>query len=56
MCTIHIVFNAHLDPVWLWPWTTGVDEYLNPCLQAIRLGGTGGTPVPRRSSRRFQFS
>ncbi|MEO6873872.1 MAG: hypothetical protein ABI222_03520 [Opitutaceae bacterium] len=31
MRTIHIVFNAHIDPVWLWPWTAGVDETLNTC-------------------------
>lgn len=31
MRTVHIVFNAHLDPVWLWPWTAGVDECLNTC-------------------------
>lgn len=26
--TIHAVFNAHLDPVWMWPWTAGLDEAL----------------------------
>jgi alpha-mannosidase len=31
MRTVHIVFNAHIDPVWLWPWTAGVDETLNTC-------------------------
>jgi alpha-mannosidase len=31
MRTVHIIFNAHIDPVWLWPWTTGVDEALNTC-------------------------
>lgn len=31
MRTIHIVFSAHIDPVWLWPWTVGVDEALNTC-------------------------
>lgn len=31
MRTVHIIFNAHLDPVWLWPWTAGVDEALNTC-------------------------
>ncbi|MDB6168799.1 MAG: Alpha-mannosidase [Verrucomicrobia bacterium] len=31
MNTVHIIFNAHIDPVWLWPWTTGVDEALNTC-------------------------
>ncbi len=31
MRTIHIIFQAHIDPVWLWPWTAGVDEILNTC-------------------------
>lgn len=36
MRTVHIVFNAHLDPVWLWPWTAGVDEALNTCYTMCR--------------------
>ncbi|QYM80365.1 hypothetical protein K0B96_07080 [Horticoccus luteus] len=32
MRTVHLIFNAHLDPVWLWPWTAGVDETLNTCV------------------------
>ncbi len=27
--TIHLIGNAHLDPVWLWPWQAGLDEVLN---------------------------
>ena len=23
---IHMIANAHIDPVWLWPWQAGVDE------------------------------
>jgi alpha-mannosidase len=23
---IHLVTHAHLDPIWLWPWTSGLDE------------------------------
>lgn len=26
--TVHMIGNAHLDPVWLWPWQDGVDESL----------------------------
>lgn len=26
--TLHIVFHAHLDPVWMWPWTAGLDEVI----------------------------
>ena len=36
MRTVHIVFNAHIDPVWLWPWTAGVDEALNTCYTMCR--------------------
>jgi hypothetical protein len=24
--TIHLIGNAHIDPVWLWPWTDGYSE------------------------------
>ncbi|HEX5324025.1 MAG TPA: glycoside hydrolase family 38 C-terminal domain-containing protein [Capsulimonadaceae bacterium] len=34
MKTIHIIFNAHLDPVWLWPWPAGLDEALATCRSA----------------------
>jgi alpha-mannosidase len=32
--TVHLIFNAHLDPVWLWPWQAGVDEALATCRSA----------------------
>lgn len=25
---VHMIGNAHIDPVWLWPWQAGVDETL----------------------------
>ena len=25
---VHMIANAHIDPVWLWPWQAGVDEAL----------------------------
>ena len=31
---IHLIFNAHLDPVWLWPWNAGLDELLATCRSA----------------------
>lgn len=34
MTTVHLVFNAHLDPIWLWPWSAGVDEALATCRSA----------------------
>jgi len=35
--TIHLVFNAHIDPVWLWPWSAGLDEVLATCRTACDL-------------------
>lgn len=34
MKTIHLIFNAHIDPIWLWPWTSGLDEALATCRSA----------------------
>lgn len=31
MKTVHLIMNAHLDPVWLWPWQAGLDSALNTC-------------------------
>jgi alpha-mannosidase len=31
---VHLVFNAHIDPVWLWPWQAGLDEVLATCRSA----------------------
>src|SRR5216684_3478305 len=28
MLTVHMIGNAHLDPVWLWGWQQGADEAL----------------------------
>ena len=25
----HMIGQAHLDPVWLWPWQAGLDEVLS---------------------------
>jgi hypothetical protein len=37
MTTIHMIFNAHIDPVWLWPWQAGLDEVLATCRSACNL-------------------
>lgn len=34
MKTVHIILNAHLDPIWLWPWSAGLDEVLATCRSA----------------------
>ncbi len=35
MTTIHLILHAHIDPIWLWPWTSGLDMVLGtwrtPC-------------------------
>jgi len=33
--TLHIVGQAHLDPVWLWPWRDGCSEALNTIQSAV---------------------
>jgi alpha-mannosidase len=37
MTTVHLIFNAHLDPIWLWPWTAGLDSALATCRSACDL-------------------
>jgi alpha-mannosidase len=33
--TVHLVLHAHLDPIWLWPWSAGLDEALATCRSAV---------------------
>lgn len=35
--TVHLICNAHIDPVWLWPWTAGLDEVINTCSSVCDL-------------------
>ena len=37
MTTVHMIANAHLDPVWLWPWQRGADEALATCRSACDI-------------------
>ena len=37
MITVHMIGNAHIDPVWLWRWTAGVVEVLSTCRAAADL-------------------
>lgn len=37
MITVHMIGNAHLDPVWLWRWPAGVGEALATCRAACDL-------------------
>lgn len=34
---VHMIGNAHLDPVWLWTWQRGADEALATCRAACDL-------------------
>jgi alpha-mannosidase len=34
MITVHLILNAHLDPIWLWPWQAGLDAALATCRSA----------------------
>ena len=34
---IHLVSNAHLDPVWLWEWEEGAGEALSTFSQAAEF-------------------
>jgi alpha-mannosidase len=34
MAVVHLILNAHVDPVWLWPWQAGVDEIIATCRSA----------------------
>ena len=35
--TVHMIANAHIDPVWMWTWPAGVDEAINTCRTACDL-------------------
>lgn len=37
MTTVHMIGNAHLDPVWFWRWPAGVAEVLLTCRAAADL-------------------
>lgn len=34
MKQIHLILNAHIDPIWLWPWEASLDELLATCRSA----------------------
>lgn len=37
MITIHLILHSHIDPVWLWPWQSGLDMALATCRTACNL-------------------
>jgi alpha-mannosidase len=34
---IHLIANAHLDPVWLWDWREGLNEGIQTCRTVLDL-------------------
>lgn len=34
---VHMIGNAHIDPVWLWRWPEGVSEMLSTCRTMVKL-------------------
>ncbi|MDR3708347.1 MAG: glycoside hydrolase family 38 C-terminal domain-containing protein [Capsulimonadaceae bacterium] len=32
--TVHLILNAHIDPVWIWPWQSGLDAAIATCRSA----------------------
>lgn len=35
--TLHLIGNAHLDPVWLWDWREGLNEGISTCRAMVDL-------------------
>ena len=52
--TIHAIFCAHLDPVWMWPWTGGLDEALATSRSACDRLDLSAPPAP--VSQRIRIS
>lgn len=42
MKTVHLILNAHLDPIWLWPWQAGLDAAIATCRSACDRLDTHG--------------
>ncbi len=37
MMIVHMIGNAHIDPVWLWRWPEGFSEMLSTCRTMVKL-------------------
>ena len=46
MQKIHLIGNAHLDPVWLWQWQEGFAEIKATYRSALTSRPHGGLPNP----------
>jgi alpha-mannosidase len=49
MITVHMIGNAHIDPVWLWRWPAGMGEVLATCRTACDMLDEDPAPVFTRS-------
>ena len=53
---LHLVSQAHLDPVWLWPLRDGVAEALTTCQSAVdRLSETPSFRFTRSSAAAYRW-
>ena len=54
--TLHMIGNAHLDPIWLWDWREGWQEALDTCWSAVeRLRETDDFVFTRSSAAIYQW-
>ncbi len=53
---LHLIPNAHLDPVWLWPWRDGAAETLTTVQSAVdRLGEVADLRFVRSSANAWRW-
>jgi alpha-mannosidase len=53
---LHMIGNAHIDPVWLWRWTEGCAEAIGTCWAAVdRLEEHGGFIFTRGEAQIYQW-
>jgi len=54
--TVHMIGNAHIDPVWQWRWEEGRQEVLDTCRAAVeRIIDTPGFVFCRSSAVTYQW-
>ena len=56
MKKLYMIGNAHLDPVWLWPWQEGFQENKATCRSALdRLKEFDGTIFTSSSAQFYEW-
>ena len=54
--TVHMIGNAHIDPIWLWRWQEGFAEVLATCRSALdRMNETPEFVFSRSSSATYRW-